>query len=103
MGMRRLRGRFRLSVSSVEGEELLGGDSGAAPLPVPAPIIALPPRSEDVEMEMEMDLTPSSNTSSILSHNRLNAVHPPDSFDGWGPGMHHSDIELRTRIVNSVI
>jgi hypothetical protein len=78
-------------------------DAGAAPLPVPAP--ASRARSDDVEMEMEMDLSTSNTSSSSnpLHTPALNASTRSSSFDGWGPGMHHNDIELRTRIVNSVI
>lgn len=83
---------------------LRSSDSGVAPLPVPAPTSHA--RSDDVEMEMEMDLSSSSNTSSDPLHTPVfdaTAASRSSSFDGWGPGMHHSDIELRTRIVNSVI
>lgn len=75
-------------------------DSGVAPLPVPAP--AEPTRSDDVDIDMDMDLTSPSKTSppGLL---RAPASNTNTTFDGWGPGMHDGDIELRTRIVNSVI
>ena len=83
------------------GSNLAGGDLGVVPLPVPAPTpssSSLPPH-EDVDMDM--DLTSSSKkTPSTLPTTTMTTL---STLDGWGPGTHPNDIELRTRIVNSVI
>jgi hypothetical protein len=78
-----------------------GGEEGVVPLPVPAPTSSsLPPR-EDVDVDMDMDLTPPSKKSSTTLPTTTTSTI--STFDGWGPGTHPNDIELRTRIVNSVI
>jgi hypothetical protein len=54
---------------------------------------------EDVDMDMDLS-SPSKPAPASLPTDDATAT---PAFDGWGPGMHHEDIELRTRIVNSVI
>lgn len=83
------------------GVSLSTMDSGAAPLPIPAPTSHA--RSDDIDIEMEMDLSTTAPPSDSLHIPDFNVTTRSSSFDGWGPGMHHSDIELRTRIVNSVL
>jgi len=79
---------------------IAGGESGVVPLPVPVPTSSLPPH-EDVDVDMDMDLTPPSKMSSTTLPTTTTTTL--STFDGWGPGTHPNDIELRTRIVNSVI
>ncbi|KIM84722.1 hypothetical protein PILCRDRAFT_67832 [Piloderma croceum F 1598] len=52
-------------------------------------------------VDMDMDLTPPSKKSSTALPTTTTTTL--STFDGWGPGTHPNDIELRTRIVNSVI
>ena len=85
-----------------------GRESNVTALPVPAPVShpAPTPSEADVDMDMDLSTSPSKMLStSLLTNTTPTTVRPASSptFDGWGPGMHHRDIELRTRIVNSVI
>jgi len=72
-------------------------DLGGVPLPVPPPA-PQPSQSHD-DVDMYMDVSPSKPASIALPP----TAETSTTFDCWGPGMHHGDIELRTRIVNSVI
>jgi hypothetical protein len=84
--------------------ERRGGLGSEVPLPVPPPTTALPVPPPDVtgDIDMEMYLYNSKTPPPSVPPTTTDQTSAP-TFDGWGPDLHHGDIELRTRIVNSVI
>lgn len=90
--------RGGLGDGPVGGSGSAGGEEGGAPIPVP------PPQSHDLDVDMDMDLaSPAKMPPAPLPSTSRDTCADSPPFDGWGPGMHDGDIELRTRIVNSVI